>query len=117
MLYTANPYGGEDPLIFWADNTPDKPCDYKVITRGLYRALAQIGISDAERRRRCLSFHSWRHWLNSQLIEAHVPAEKIRMLTGHSSSEMTLLYYHAQVDAMADVRGVQARMLDGCFAK
>ena len=64
-----------------------------------------------------MSFHSWRHWLNSQLIEAHVPPEKIRMLTGHSSSEMTLLYYHAQVDAMADVRDVQTRVLKGCFAQ
>ena len=95
---------------------PDKPCDYKLVTRGLYAALAQIGIDELERRRRRLSFHSWRHWLNSQLVEAHVPSEKIRMLTGHSSSEMTLLYYHAQVDAMADVRDVQARMLEGCLA-
>jgi integrase len=89
----------------------------KLITRGLYRALAEIGIDDAERRRRHLSFHSWRHWLNSQLIEAHVPPEKIRMLTGHSSSEMTLLYYHAQVDAMADVRDVQTRMFENCLVQ
>ena len=41
-----------------------------------------------------------------------MPPEKIRMLTGHSSSEMTLLYYHTQVEAMADVRDVQARMLE-----
>ena len=44
-----------------------------------------------------------------------MPPEKIRTLTGHSSSEMTVLYYHPQVDAMADVRDVQARMLEGCF--
>ena len=115
-LSAANPHRGEDPLVFWADNTPDKPCDYKLVTRGLYKALAQIGIDEVERTRRRLSFHSWRHWLNSQLVEAHVPAEKIRMVTGHSSSDMTLLYYHARVDAMADVRDVQTRMLEGCFA-
>lgn len=115
MLAARNPHPCEDPLIFWSEKTPDKPCDYKLVTRGLYRALSQIGIDAAERRRRCLSFHSWRHWLNSQLIEAHVPPEKIRMLTGHSSSEMTLLYYHTQIDAMADVRDVQARMLEDCL--
>ncbi len=114
-LAAANPHPGGDPLVFWSDHTPDKPCDHKVISRGLYRALSQIGINETERRRRRLSFHSWRHWLNSQLIDAHVPPEKIRMLTGHSSSEMTLLYYHAQVDAMADVRDIQAQMLEGCF--
>jgi integrase len=114
-LAEANPQGEDDPLVFWSDETPDKPCDYKLITRGLYRAMAQIGIDEVERRRRSLSFHSWRHWLNSRLIETHVPPEKIRMLTGHSSSDMTLLYYHAQVDAMGDVREVQARMLEGCF--
>ena len=45
-----------------------------------------------------------------------MPPEKIRMLTGHSSSEMTLLYYHTQVEAMADVRDVQARMLENCLS-
>ena len=54
----------------------------------------------AQRLRR-LSFHSWRHWFNSQLIEARVPPEKIRMLTGHSGSQVTLLYHHTQVDAQA----------------
>ena len=85
-----------------------------MIERGLYRALADIGIGEAERRRRNLSFHSWRHWLNSQLIEAHVAPEKIRAVTGHSSSEMTMLYYHAQTSEMADVRAVQTR-LERCF--
>jgi len=115
MLATANPHTGVDPLVFWSEKTPDRPCDYKLVTRGLYRALTQIGIDAAERRRRHLSFHSWRHWLNSQLVEAHVPPEKIRMLTGHSSSEMTLLYYHTQLEAMADVQDVQARMLKNCL--
>ncbi len=114
-LAAGNPHPASDPLIFWSEKTPDKPCDYKLVTRGLYRALSQIGIDADERRRRHLSFHSWRHWLNSQLIEAHVPPEKIRMVTGHSSSEMTLLYYHTQVDAMADVRDVQARMSEDCI--
>jgi integrase len=115
MLAAANPHTSVDPLVFWSEKTPDKPCYYKLVTRGLYKALTQIGIDAAERRRRHLSFHSWRHWLNSQLVEAHVPPEKIRMLTGHSSSEMTLLYYHTQVEAMADVRDVQARMLNNCL--
>ncbi len=114
MLAAMNPHGDNDPLVFWSDRTPDKPCDYKMIERGLYRALAEIGIDETERRRRNLSFHSWRHWLNSQLIEAHVAPEKIRAVTGHSSSEMTMHYYHAQTSEMTDVRAVQAR-LEGCF--
>ena len=32
-LSAANPHRGEDPLIFWADNTPDKPCDYKLVSK------------------------------------------------------------------------------------
>ena len=116
MLAAVNPHGGDDPLVFWSDRTPDKPCDYKMIERGLYRAMAEIGIDEAERRRRNLSFHSWRHWLNSQLIEAHVAPEKIRAVTGHSSSEMTMLYYHAQTSEMADVRDVQARLAGSFIA-
>jgi integrase len=111
-LASMNPHDERDPIVFWSDMTPNTPCDYKLITRGLYRVFAQIGIDESARKQRHLSFHSWRHWLNSQLIEAHVPPEKIRMVTGHSSSEMTLLYYHTQLDAMADVREVQTRLIE-----
>jgi hypothetical protein len=114
MLAAVNPHGGEDPLVFWSDGTPDKRCDYNLTECGLYRALAEIGIDEAERRRRNLSFHSWCYWLNSQLIEAHVALEKIRSVTGRSSSEMTMLYYHAQTSEMDGVRDIQAR-LEGCF--
>jgi integrase len=113
MLAAVNPHGEVDPLVFWSDKTPGKPVDDKLIRRELYRAMAQIGIDEAERRRRNLGFHGFRHGLNTALLEAHVPPEKVRMVTGHSSSDMTLLYYHAQVDAMSDVRAVQARMMEG----
>jgi integrase len=76
MLAAMNPHGGDDLLVFWSDRTPNKPCDCKMIERGLYRALADIGIDEAEHRRCSLSFHSWRHWLNSRLIEAHVAHKK-----------------------------------------
>jgi hypothetical protein len=78
--------------------------------------MVQIGLDEAERRRRNLSFHGFRHGLNTALLEAHVPPEKVRTVTGHSSIDMTLLYHHAQVDAMADVRAAQARMLEGVCA-
>ena len=39
MLAAGNPHPSEDPLVFWSEKTPDKPCDYKLVTRGLYRAL------------------------------------------------------------------------------
>jgi integrase len=41
MLAAANPHGGDDPLVFWSDGTPDKPCDYK--RRSLLSPCADAG--------------------------------------------------------------------------
>lgn len=112
-LAAVNPHDEADPLVFWSDKTPGVPVDYKLIRREFYRAMARAGIDEAERRRRRLGFHGFRGGFNTALLEAHVPPEKIRMVVGHSSAEMTALYYHAQIDALADIRAVQARMLEG----
>ncbi len=47
MLAAINPNPVRIRSSSGRKKTPDKPCDYKLLTRGLYRALSQIGI-DAE---------------------------------------------------------------------
>ncbi len=100
------PHPLEDPFIFWAARTPDHPVDYKLIRRELYAALKKIGISDAQRRARGISFHSHRHFFNSLLVEGRIPAEKVRRVTGHATAKMTAHYYHA--DDFDDVKKLQA---------
>ncbi|HNR88564.1 MAG TPA: tyrosine-type recombinase/integrase [Spirochaetota bacterium] len=102
QLIEINPDpGNPDSFIFFSMSKPDKPAESKVFIRALYTALGSIGITDQERRERNITFHSWRHWFNSLLINAKVPIQKIQSLTGHMTAEMTQHYYH--IDDMDDV--------------
>ncbi|MFZ7131925.1 MAG: tyrosine-type recombinase/integrase, partial [Eubacteriales bacterium] len=75
----------------------------ETIRFSLYRALAKMGIDEAERAQRNITFHSWRHFLNSQLLSNGVNETKTRKITGHSTAEMTKRYAHFLVNDFADV--------------
>lgn len=58
-----------------------------------------------------LSFHSFRHFLNSKLIAAGMQGEKIRAVIGHESEEMTEHYAHLEADDLKQVLDVQNAIL------
>ncbi|MDT4761853.1 tyrosine-type recombinase/integrase [Sphaerochaeta sp. PS] len=79
------------------------PLSSKTIRNGLYQALIAKGISEKEREKRNITFHSWRHFLNSQLLSQGVNAEKTRKITGHATASMTEHYSHFLVEDFRDV--------------
>jgi len=54
-----------------------------------------------------LSFHSFRHYLNTRLIAADMPQNKIQAIIGHESPEMTEHYAHLEVEDLQIFRKVQ----------
>jgi len=86
-----------------------------VFVRALFTALEIIGIDKAERKRRNITFHSWRHFLNSLLINSKIPIQKIQSITGHMTAQMTSHYYH--IDDMMDVRNVQNSLFTGLIGQ
>lgn len=98
-----------ESFLFYGEKKPtEKPAEKKVFWRSLYKALNEIGISEDERKTRNITFHSWRHFLNSLLINSKIPLQKIQSITGHLTAEMSSHYYH--IDDMADVRAIQESM-------
>ena len=95
-----HPLNDESP-VFWSDFIPDNPTERNTLIKGLYRALASIGINDNQRRQRNISFHSHRHFLNSLLINAKIPLQKVQSITGHLTAEMSQHYY--KLDDMSDI--------------
>lgn len=107
-LISLNPEpNNPESLLFFSEKTPGKPAEPRIFTRSLYTAMRSIGISEQERRDRNITFHSWRHWFNSLLINARIPIQKIQSLTGHLTNEMSQHYYHLQMEDMRDVLQVQ----------
>jgi integrase len=105
-LIAMNPEpGNPESFVFFGDKDIKKPVEPIVFSRSLYGAMRKIGISEEERKERVITFHSWRHWFNSLLINAKVPIQKIQSLTGHLTLDMVQHYYH--LDDMDDVKYVQ----------
>ncbi len=108
-LIATNPYPMTDEsFIFYADKSSTYPTEPKIITNNFYKAMASIGIAEETRKERNITFHSHRHFLNSLLINANIPLQKIQSITGHLTAEMTQHYYH--LDDMQDVQKVQEEL-------
>lgn len=70
------------------------PVDHKAVHKHLYRALRKIGITEEEREKRSLSFHNFRHTLNTRLINSGAPLMLVQSITGHRDVKMSEHYYH-----------------------
>jgi integrase len=81
-----------------------------LVYAGFKGALEKIGIGKAERERRGLTVHGWRHFLNTTLRMANVADSKVRKVTGHRSLKMTEHYTHFDSREFTEVRAVQAEL-------
>jgi integrase len=86
------------------------PVSRKRVYRALYRALERIGITEEERKRRSLSVHGWRHFLNTTLLMADISDTKVMLVTGHRSKKMKDRYTHFDTARMIDVTQVQENL-------
>ncbi len=98
-------------IVFYSSEDDRKPMTASHIVKSLYEALQGIGITEDERRRRNLVFHSWRHTLNTVLRAEGVADAKIRQITGHRTEEMTANYTHFQAEDFKDISALTSRIL------
>ncbi|AHC15630.1 hypothetical protein L21SP2_2269 [Salinispira pacifica] len=88
----------DSPFIFFAEYSSHKPMEGRVALREMRRKIEEkVRINDEvltveKQKERLLDFHSWRHFLNTQMIE-HGFAEVIAdLMTGHATKSMTQNY-------------------------
>ena len=73
------------------------PIKYRSISNYFCRVLERLGISEEERKRRNISFHSHRHFFTTTMRK-RIPDVKLQLITGHKSLEMLNLYDHPTFD-------------------
>jgi len=95
----------------FSDNGGITPVSTSRINRQFDKALENIGISHEEKLKRNLSFHSWRHFLNTLLLTSNVVISKVQKVTGHKSLKMTEHYTHFDTKQFTEVRDVQMNLL------
>jgi integrase len=64
------------------------PVSRTYITREFNRALVKIGINNIEIKKRSLSMHSWRHFVNTELQRQGLTIQQVQSVTGHKSDGM-----------------------------
>jgi len=80
------------------------PVSNTMIRRALEDALLAIGISGEEAKRRRLTLHGWRHFVNTDMLRQGLTTEQVQAVTGHKSKEMTDgNYNHIDPTEIADV--------------
>ncbi len=107
-LASTNPHG--NGFIFWSRD-PKRPMSSRTAINGLIAALKRIGISNEERMRRGIHFHSWRHWYNS-MLRGRVEDHALRALTGHKAEAMTERYSHVTEEQRAAVLRLAGKLID-----
>lgn len=100
-LIGENLHGNKPDNFLFYSEYKDKPKDKRAFSESLFLALDKIGIDEEMRKERNITFHSHRHFLNSLLVNAKIPLQKVQSITGHSTIDMTQHYY--KIDDMNDV--------------
>jgi integrase len=107
QLYAVlKPLMTSDGFVFSHDG--EKPIAGNLVTEALYAAMKKAGIKD--RADRNITFHSWRHWLNSTLRARGVADPLVRKVTGHATEEMTEAYTEFLPEDFAPVALIQSEI-------
>ena len=100
----------ENGYVF-SDDCGKTPFTNDWLNKGLNKALDKIGISYQEKLKRNLSFHAWRHFLNTVLLTSNIGLSKVQKVTGHKSLKMTEHYTHFDTKQFTEVVDVQNNLL------
>lgn len=91
MLITVHSeYSGKSEYVF--SGKTGGAIDSSAATTAFKKALKRAGISEEERIRRGLTFHSWRHFFATSCVAANIQSSKIMKATGHKSESMLSHY-------------------------
>lgn len=91
----------KNPFIFSAKKSEDKPLSRNDIDEAFNKALNDIGISEEERKRRVIVFHSLRHGFVSNALASGVSFDIVEKGAGHLTKAMTEHYTHETEKAEA----------------
>jgi integrase len=118
FLKSSNPHGqDENVFIFYNSKFKNRPLDVGRVSERFYEAMERAGISKEEREKRNITFHSWRYYFNTFLINSKIPIQKVQSVTGHVTNEMSEHYYIGLVEEMADVLALQEKITESLKTK
>ena len=97
--------------FLFSENGGAAPVDPKLMRKEFHRALTRIGLTEGEIRRRGLSPHSWRHFVNTEMQVQGLTLQQVQAVTGHSSVQMTKHYSHIDARQISGITEAQAAIM------
>ena len=82
------------------------------VRKWLYKRMEAIGISEEERKRKRLAFHSSRRFFNTLLRSAQVADSVIQRFTGHDNDAMTEHYTDYLPEDLQEISRAQSKLLE-----
>ncbi len=86
----------------------NRPISQTVIGAHFNTALANIGIKN--RQARNISFHSWRHFWKTYLINHGISVYSAMKIVGHTQIDTSYDYSHLDEDALQKIRVLQGQI-------
>lgn len=87
----TNPNFSDMSFIFFSPVKPEQPYWPDYYADGFYEALAEIGVSEEERKDRNIVFHSLRHFC-ATVLSQRADIKTVQAIMGHRTEDMTKHY-------------------------
>lgn len=101
------PSGAPPEGFVFTARRKDAPVGQTAVGDRFRAACDALGI---DRKARRITFHSWRHFFNSFLLNRGLPMSVAQDTIGHDTESMTLRYWHEDQDR---IRQIQEELIDG----
>ena len=108
-LMDESPFADDPERFIFHGDRKDVPMDNSMVNAVLYETLQVIGITSEERKRRNITFHSWRHYFVTNM-RGQIPEPLLKSVVGHKMSSVTDMYTHFGSTHLDEVRPIQSRL-------
>lgn len=87
----TNPNFNDTSFVFYSPKMPNQPLWPSYYQDAFYEALAEIGVSEAQRKERNIVFHSLRHF-GATILRQRLDIAMVQEVMGHKTAAMTEHY-------------------------
>ena len=101
-----NPLYGDTSYVFFSNVKPEQPFWPSYYQDGFYEAMAEIGISEEQRKERNIVFHSLRHFC-ATILSQRTDMKTVQAILGHRSEKMSIHYSdHDTEEKLSNIKNI-----------
>ena len=101
-----NPNYSDTSYVFFSNVKPEQPFWLSYYQDSFYEAMAEIGISEEQRKERNIVFHSLRHFC-ATILSQRTDMKTVQAILGHRSEKMSIHYSdHDTEEKLTNIKNI-----------